>query len=99
MSWLAATGLVSSQRGNGFPKRVATMAVPPLLQQERRDSCGLACLRMVLAYYDTTVEEKTLELEAHSGPGGIEIEKLSRVASLHGLDATIESLNLERIAD
>ena len=61
--------------------------VLPLHRQEKRDTCALACLRMVLAAYGTDVEESTLEAQARMEPDGTDVGELERLARQFGLVA------------
>ena len=56
----------------------------PLYRQEKRNTCALACLRMVLAAYGMDVEESTLESQAHMVPDGTEIDELERLRGSSG---------------
>lgn len=62
----------------------------PLYLQEKRNTCALACLRMVLAAFGTNIEERELEGQARIDEEGTPIEELERLAQLFGLDARIE---------
>jgi ABC-type bacteriocin/lantibiotic exporter with double-glycine peptidase domain len=62
----------------------------PLYAQETRNTCALACLRMVLAAFGTPVAEDTLATEARIEEGGTPIEELERLARQHGLVAEIQ---------
>lgn len=59
----------------------------PLYGQEKRDTCALACLRMVLAAHGTSVAESVIEAEARIVSGGTDIEELQRLARHFGLVA------------
>ena len=69
----------------------------PLYRQEKRNTCALACLRMVLAGYGTAVEEHTLEARAQMEPDGTEIGELERLARQFGLVAHIQELTVEQL--
>src|SRR5262245_45245163 len=62
----------------------------PLYRQEKRNTCALACLRMVLAAYRTQIEESALEAEARMEVEGTPIDELERLARLFGLTAEIQ---------
>lgn len=69
----------------------------PLYRQEKKNTCGLACLRMVLASYGTDVEEGTLEGQAHMELDGTEIGELERLARQFGLVADIQEATVEQL--
>jgi hypothetical protein len=69
----------------------------PLFRQEKRNTCALACLRMVLAAYGTTIAESTLEGEARMQPDGTEIGELQRVARHFGLEAEIHEPTIDQL--
>ena len=62
----------------------------PLYRQEKRNTCALACLRMVLAAYGTHVEESVLERHAHMEINGVLIEEVERLARQWHLVAEIQ---------
>ncbi len=68
----------------------------PILHQEKRNTCALACLRMALAAFGTEVEEATIEAEAQIEEEGTEIGELERLARHFGLVADIEEVPVER---
>jgi len=69
----------------------------PLYRQEKKNTCALACLRMVLAFYGTDVEEGTLEGQAHMETDGTEIGELERLARQFGLVADIQEATVEQL--
>jgi ABC-type bacteriocin/lantibiotic exporter with double-glycine peptidase domain len=69
----------------------------PLYGQEKRETCALACLRMVLAAHGARIAESVIEAEARMLPGGTEIEELQRLASRFGLVADIERVTAEQL--
>jgi hypothetical protein len=69
----------------------------PLYGQEKRNTCVLACLRMVLAAFGTAVEESTLEDQANMEPQGTGIGELARLARLFGLVAEVHEVTVERL--
>jgi hypothetical protein len=71
----------------------------PLFRQEKRNTCALACLRMVLAVCGTDVEEATLEAQASMEPGGTDIGELERLARQFGLVAEIQERTVEQLQE
>ncbi len=69
----------------------------PLYVQEKRNTCALACLRMVLATVGTKVEEETLEAQATMEVAGTPIEELERLARQFGLVAEIQETTVEQL--
>jgi hypothetical protein len=69
----------------------------PHYRQEKRNTCALACLRMVLASFGTHVEEGMLQGEAHMEADGTEIAELERLARQFGLVADIEEATVEQL--
>ena len=69
----------------------------PHYRQEKKNTCALACLRMVLAAFGTDVEEGMLQVEAHMEPDGTEIAELERLARQFGLVADIEEATVEQL--
>src|SRR5262249_2817483 len=71
--------------------------LPPLYRQEKKNTCALACLRMILAFYGTDVEEGTLEGQAHMETDGTEIGELERLARQFGLVADIQETTVDQL--
>ncbi len=71
---------------------------PPIIAQERGDTCAIACLRMLLAYYGRTITEPELVQAAAMEHGGLDIEELERLAVQFGLRADIRELGVPGIA-
>lgn len=69
----------------------------PLYRQEKPNTCALACLRMVLSAFGTTVDERTLENHARLMPNGIEIRELERLAQQFGMVAEIRELSIDAL--
>jgi hypothetical protein len=69
----------------------------PLYQQQKDNTCALACLRMVLAAYGTEVDESTLEEQAHLDPGGTDIGELERLGRRFGLVTDLRERTVEEI--
>ncbi len=69
----------------------------PLYRQEKKNTCALACLRMVLAFYGTDVEEGMLESQVHLEPDGTEIGELEHLARQFGLVADIREATVEHL--
>ncbi len=69
----------------------------PLYRQEKRNTCALACLRMVLAAYGTDVEEDVLEGKARMEPDGTDIGELERLARRFGLVADVQETTINQI--
>src|SRR5436309_2888720 len=67
----------------------------PLYAQEKRNTCALACLRMVLATFERPIAESTLEAETQMEEDGTPIEELERLARQHGLMAEIQETTVE----
>src|SRR5438552_6127207 len=66
----------------------------PLYAQETRNTCALACLRMVLAAFGKQVAEDALAAEAGMEEGGTPIEELERLARQHGLVAKVQETTI-----
>src|SRR5437867_1068328 len=71
----------------------------PLYAQEKRNTCALACLRMVLAAYGTAVRESELEAQARMEPKGIRIDELERLARQFQLVAEIQETTVEELRE
>ena len=69
----------------------------PLYRQEKDNTCALACLRMVLAAFETTVEEHVLESRAHLEEEGTLIDELERLAREFHLRAEIQDTTVEEL--
>ena len=69
----------------------------PHYRQEKKKTCALACLRMVLASFGTYVEAGMLQGEAHMETDGTEIAELERRARQFGLVADIEEATVEQL--
>ena len=69
----------------------------PFYGQEKRITCGLACLRMVLAACGVHVQENELEAQASMEPTGIPIEELERLARQYQLVAEIQETTVEEL--
>jgi hypothetical protein len=69
----------------------------PHYHQEKKNTCALACLRMVLASFGTDVEEGALEVQAHMERDGTEIGELERLARQFGLVADIQEATVEQL--
>jgi ABC-type bacteriocin/lantibiotic exporter with double-glycine peptidase domain len=67
----------------------------PHYAQEKRNTCALACLRMVLAAYGTHVPESELEAQARTEAAGTPIEEVERLARRYGLVAEIRQVTVE----
>lgn len=67
----------------------------PFFAQEKPNTCALACLRMVLAAYGTSVEERVLESRAPMEPEGLLITELERLAREVNLVAEIQDATVE----
>ncbi len=69
----------------------------PHYRQEKKNTCALACLRMVLASFGTDVEEGTLEARAHMEIDGTEIGELERLARQFGVVADIQEATVAQL--
>lgn len=69
----------------------------PLYIQEKRNTCALACLRMVLAAYGRNVEESELEAQARMEVNGTPIDELERLARQFRLEAEIEETTVAEL--
>jgi peptidase C39-like protein len=69
----------------------------PLYEQDKQNTCALACLRMVLAAFGTDVEESTLESQVYLKEKGTEIGELERLARQFGLNAEIQEASVEQL--
>jgi hypothetical protein len=69
----------------------------PLYQQEKANTCALACLRMVLAAFGTNVEEQELINQAVMEADGTSIEEIERLARQYGLGAEIQQTSVENL--
>lgn len=71
----------------------------PLYGQEKRNTCALACLRMVLAAYGTVVAESALEDRTRLEPGGTEIGELEHLARRFGLVADLQETTIAQLRE
>jgi ABC-type bacteriocin/lantibiotic exporter with double-glycine peptidase domain len=71
---------------------------PPLITQERPDSCAIACLRMILGFHDRFFSERELIELAAMEEGGLDIEDLARLGRNLGLNAEVQELEVAGIA-
>jgi ABC-type bacteriocin/lantibiotic exporter with double-glycine peptidase domain len=69
----------------------------PLYGQDKRNTCALACLRMVLAAFGTEVDERTLEGQSRVLPDGTEIGELERLARQFGLVADVREATIDQL--
>ena len=69
----------------------------PVYQQQKDETCALACLRMVLAARGKYVPESTIEAEARMEEGGTPIEELERVARHFELVAHIQQTTVDQL--
>jgi len=69
----------------------------PLYRQEKDNTCALACLRMVLAAFGTTVEERELESRARLQEEGTLIDELERLAREFHVIAEIQDTTVEEL--
>ncbi len=69
----------------------------PLYTQEKRNTCALACLRMVLAAYGRHVQESELEAQASMERKGTRIDELERLARQFQLVAEIQETTVEEL--
>jgi hypothetical protein len=69
----------------------------PLYTQEKRNTCALACLRMVLAAYGRHVPESELEAQARMETQGTRIDELERLARQCQLVAEIQEATVEEL--
>jgi hypothetical protein len=70
----------------------------PHFTQEKRNTCALACLRMVLAAYGTHVEEHELESQARMVQQGTPVDELERLARQFGLVAHLQEIAVDGLA-
>jgi ABC-type bacteriocin/lantibiotic exporter with double-glycine peptidase domain len=70
----------------------------PLYAQKKRNTCALACLRMVLAAFGTKVAENVLESQARMVEDGMPIEELERLARQFNLAAEIRETTVGELA-
>ncbi len=70
----------------------------PYFKQERKNSCGLAVLRMVFKYYDEDVTEKTFLKDIKLRSYGTLLTDLGIIALKRGYKVTIHTLHLPLIA-
>ncbi len=70
---------------------------PPVFCQEKDNTCGIACLRMVLAAYGWDIAESTLAGQARMEPGGTDIGELERLARHFGLVADLCEMTVEQL--
>lgn len=69
----------------------------PLYTQEKRNTCALACLRMVLAAYGRHVPESELQAQARMESKGTRIDELERLARQFQLVAEIQETPVEEL--
>src|SRR5215467_4958245 len=62
-------------------------SVPPFVEQERPDSCAIACLRMILAQQGELISEAEIVELTDLKDGGLTPAEVSRLARRLGLSA------------
>jgi Peptidase C39 family len=67
----------------------------PLYTQEKRNTCALACLRMVLGAFGRHMTESVLEAEACLEARGTSIEELERLARQFQIVAEVREATVE----
>jgi ABC-type bacteriocin/lantibiotic exporter with double-glycine peptidase domain len=70
---------------------------PLFFEQERNNTCALACLRMVLAHNGITVTENELVGGTAIEQEGVAFEEVVRLARRYHLSADIQRLDLDGI--
>jgi len=70
---------------------------PPFFAQERRETCALACLRMVLARNGILTTEEALVRKAPVQPGGLPIDDLEKLARSFGVRAEARRMSIEDV--
>jgi hypothetical protein len=71
----------------------------PLYEQEKDNTCALACLRMVLAAWGRHVPESELERFAQLEEKGTRIDEVERLARRFGLAAEIQTTTVDELND
>ena len=71
----------------------------PLYHQRKRNTCALACLRMVLAAYGRKVQESELEAQARMEPKGTAIDELERLALQYQIVAENQETTVEELRE
>jgi hypothetical protein len=71
----------------------------PLYAQQKPNTCALACLRMVLAAFGTSVTEAAIESQARMQARGTVIDELERLARQFNLVAEIQDITVEQLAE
>ena len=74
-------------------------STPPFVAQEQRNTCALACLRMILAHHGTHVTESDLLPLVSLVQGGLDPDQIATVARHYGLHAEIAELDVSTIRD
>jgi hypothetical protein len=67
----------------------------PHHRQEKDNTCGLACPRMVLAAAGVQVQESELEAQARMDPRGAPLDELERLARRHRLVAEVRQATVD----
>ena len=71
----------------------------PQFRQESPNTCALACLRMVLAAFGTSVDEATLVRQATMTPTGTDILEVERLGRAYGLIAEVRRATVEELQE
>ncbi len=67
----------------------------PHYNQEKNNTCALACLRMVLAAFGTEVPESEIQANARMERRGVHIAELERLARSYDLVAEIRETTID----
>src|SRR4051812_48489175 len=89
----------SGRRSSGCARGSRMRSKPPFFEQERRDSCALACLRMLLAQHGANVSEADLLQDVAPLIGGLPLEELVQLAQRHGFHAEVRQLDEGQLAE
>lgn len=78
----------------GVPFNLRSKRVKPILQNEDAE-CGLACIAMVLNYYDYDIDLATLRRRYNVSNRGTNLAQLINVAHAHGLNSRPAKVKIE----
>jgi ABC-type bacteriocin/lantibiotic exporter with double-glycine peptidase domain len=66
----------------------------PIYKQEQKDSCGVACLRMLLSYYGFDISEAELQKEIYLHKSGSWYSDLAKAMIRRGMKTNIPTINV-----
>ncbi len=75
------------------------IAQTPIIYQMQPSESGIACLAIILAYYNKWVSVEQLRMECGVSRDGLKIENIINVARLHQLDAEFEICEFHELSE